>query len=95
MSTKAVVRTTLRVRMISPTSKIYEGEAVSVTASNKVGEFDILAGHANFFSLLDASTVVINTGSQKLSCPISGGLLKVKNNEVTLFINIGDVAASE
>lgn len=93
MSAASPVKSSLKVRMISPTSKIYEGDAVSVTAENKVGEFDILAGHANFFSLLSASTVVINTGSQTLSCPISGGLIKVKNNDVTLFINIGDVTA--
>lgn len=78
----------LSVRMLAPTSKPYEGRAVSVTTTNKVGQFDILVGHANFFSLLLPSDVVINTGAQKLTFAISGGLIKVKTNVVTLFVNI-------
>ncbi len=79
---------TLKVRVMSPTNKLYEGSAVSVSARNKVGPFDVLAGHANFFSLLTESQVVVNTGSQNLTFPISQGLLKVKNNEATLFVDI-------
>lgn len=79
---------TLKVRVLAPTNKLYEGSAVSISARNKVGPFDILAGHANFFSLLTESQVVVNTGTQNLTFPISQGLLKVKNNEATLFIDI-------
>jgi F0F1-type ATP synthase epsilon subunit len=78
----------LSVRVLAPTKSIYEGPAVSVTASNKVGQFDILVDHANFFSLLVESQVVVNTGSQNLTFPISEGLIKVKNNQVTLFVDI-------
>jgi F-type H+-transporting ATPase subunit epsilon len=78
------------IRVLGPTSKLYEGKAVSVTASNKVGQFDILAGHANFFSLLLAPEVVIDTGIEKMTIAISGGLMKVNNNVVTLFVNIND-----
>ena len=78
----------LAVRVLAPTKSIYEGPAVSITASNKVGQFDILVDHANFFSLLVESQVVVNTGSQNLTFPISEGLIKVKNNHVTLFVDI-------
>jgi len=79
---------TMTVRVLAPTNKLYDGAAVSITANNKVGPFDILAGHANFFSLLTESQVVVNTGTQNLTFPISQGLLKVKNNEATLFVDI-------
>lgn len=78
----------LAVRVLAPTKKIYEGHAISITASNKVGQFDVLVDHANFFSLLVESQVVVNTGSQNLTFPISEGLIKVKNNTVTLFVDI-------
>lgn len=84
----------LLVRVLAPTNMLYDGPAVSITASNKVGPFDVLAGHANFFSLLSASDVSINTGSQMLTFPVSEGLMKVKNNAVTLFVNLNDVAAA-
>lgn len=84
-----LANTHLTVRVLAPTHKLYEGPAVSVTASNKVGRFDVLAGHANFFSLLTAQPLAINTGVKMIDLPIDGGLMKVKSNTVTMFVNIG------
>ncbi len=78
----------LTVRVLAPNNRIYDGPAVSVSANNRVGPFDVLAGHANFFSLLSESQVVVDTGTQKLTIPINQGLIKVKNNVVTLFADI-------
>jgi len=84
----------LAVRVLAPSNKLYDGPAVSISAANKVGPFDILAGHANFFSMLSASVIVVNTGSQLLQFVVSEGLLKVKNNAVTLFVNPKEVAVN-
>lgn len=78
----------LRVRVLSPTQTLYDGPALAVSATNRVGPFDILADHANFFSLLSEGAIVINTGFQPLTFPIHHGIAKVKNNVVTLFIDI-------
>jgi F0F1-type ATP synthase epsilon subunit len=78
----------LKVKVISPTKTHYEGMALSVSAINKVGPFDILADHANFFSLLSKGNIVVNTGFQKLGFPITHGIVKAHNNSVTLFIDI-------
>lgn len=78
----------LRARVLSPTQTLYDGPALSVSAVNKVGPFDILADHANFFSLLTEGDISINTGYQTFSFPIHHGIVKVKSNEVTLFIDI-------
>jgi len=82
--------TTLHVKVISPSQMYYEGPAESVSANNKVGAFDILANHANFFSLLTAGDIAINTGVQTLKFPIQHGIVKVTNNVVTLFIYLPD-----
>jgi hypothetical protein len=58
-----------KVRILSPYQTYYQGEAVSVSAANRTGPFDILAGHINFFSLLTGGTVVLNTGFQRLEFP--------------------------
>lgn len=76
----------LRVKVIAPTETFYDGPAVSVSAINNVGPFDILANHANFFSLLTQGNVVVNTGIQNLSFPIYQGIIKVTDNQVTLFV---------
>lgn len=76
----------LHVKVLSPTQAFYEGPAVSVSAVNKVGPFDILADHANFFSLLITGNVVVNTGVHTLTFAISHGIIKVNSNNVSLFV---------
>jgi F-type H+-transporting ATPase subunit epsilon len=77
-----------KVKILSPYQTYYDGEAVSLSAANRTGPFDILAGHINFFSLLSPGTVAINTGFQRLEFPISRGVLRVSRNVVTLFADV-------
>lgn len=86
---------TLTIKVLSPTQTYYNGSAVSVSAINRVGPFDILAGHANFFSLLTECDVIINSGFQLFSFPIKKGILKVTNNTATLFVDIEPAYLSE
>jgi len=78
----------LHVRILSPTQTHYDGLAVAVTAENAVGPFDILANHANFFSLLVQSVVYITTETQRYELAITQGIIKVRQNQVTLFIDL-------
>jgi F0F1-type ATP synthase epsilon subunit len=78
----------LVVKLFSPFQTYFQGEAVSVSAYNSVGAFDILAGHSNFFSLLTAGDITINTGYQEVKVNVPNGVVRVSNNTVTLFVNI-------
>lgn len=80
----------LRVKVISPAQTYYDGPAMSVSAVNKVGPFDILADHANFFSLLSEGDIAINTGNQELRFPVTHGIIKASNNTILLFIYLPD-----
>lgn len=82
----------LHVKIISPAQTYYDGPAMSVSAVNKVGPFDILADHANFFSLLVEGDIVINTGTQTLRFPTTHGIVRAANNQITLFIYLPDEA---
>ncbi|MBW4061718.1 hypothetical protein HJC99_04075 [Candidatus Saccharibacteria bacterium] len=77
-----------RVKIFSPYQTYYEGEAVSLTATNATGPFDILPGHINFFSLLTDGLVVLNTGFQRLEFPIARGVLRVTQDKLTLFADV-------
>lgn len=78
----------LEVKVLSPTGTHFEGKARSVSALNKVGPFDILVDHANFFSLLSSGTIKIKTDDDTLEFPLSRGIAKCTNNHVTLFLDI-------
>lgn len=72
----------------APFHLYYEGPAESVTAINRVGKFDILPGHADFFSMLDPGEVVIGTSADQVVFTIHNGILTVRDNEVMLFVNM-------
>jgi F0F1-type ATP synthase epsilon subunit len=59
----------LNVMARAPFHKYYEGPAKSVSAANGVGKFDILPGHANFFSVMVPGDVVIETDKDVINFP--------------------------
>lgn len=75
----------LYVKVFSPLHVYYEGQAVSLSATNKTGPFDILPGHANFFSLLLPGKLAVDTGQQKHEFDIKQSIMKVSGNSVVVF----------
>lgn len=72
----------------APFNVYYEGSASALTATNEVGEFDILPGHADFFSILIPSEVIIETDGEPVSFTITNGIITVRDDEVMLFVNM-------
>lgn len=77
-----------KVKIFSPYQTYYEGDAISLSAENRTGPFDVLEGHINFFSLLTGGTVVLNTGFQRLEFQIARGIIRVSRDQVTLFADV-------
>ncbi len=75
----------------APFHVYYEGPAEVVSGANSVGKFDILPGHADFFSVMGPCEVAIETGDPKkepISFKISGCIVGVRDDEVMLFVNM-------
>lgn len=72
----------------APFTVYYEGPADAVSALNAIGPFDILPGHADFFSMLKPCDVVIETDGDPVSFTIHNGIVTVRDNAVMLFVNI-------
>ncbi len=74
----------------SPFHIFYEGPAQIVSATNLVGDFDILPGHADFFSVLSPCDVFINLDVDKdpVIFKITHGIVTVRDDEVMLFVNM-------
>lgn len=80
---------TMDIKVASPFNTYFDDKAFSITAENDTGVFDILPKHHNFLTLLKPCSLVIRTtkgDEQKVD--ISGGLMHVKENKVTVFLDI-------
>ncbi len=73
----------------APFELYYDGPASAVSALNRVGPFDILPGHADFFSMLRPSAITIDIpGAEPVTIDAHNGIVTVRDNEVLLFVNI-------
>ena len=77
----------LKVRIFSPNQTYFEGDALSLSARNATGPFDVLPGHVNFFCLIDQCQISLDAGYQKFDFPANRGVLKVTNDMVTVFLD--------
>lgn len=66
----------------------YEGPARLVTAGNRIGQFDILPGHADFFSVMTPGEIIIETDDEPVNFDITNGIIAVRDDEVMLFVNM-------
>ncbi|MHB1865402.1 MAG: hypothetical protein ACYCPS_04580 [Candidatus Saccharimonadales bacterium] len=80
---------TMAIKVASPFTRYYDGHAFSLSAVNATGPFDILPKHHNFMSLLKPCTLTIRTTNGDVKkIVINGGLLHVKSDRVTVFLDI-------
>lgn len=82
---------TMRIKVYSPFKTYFEDDGYSISGVNATGPFDILAHHHNFMTLLSPCELSIQTvgpSSSVQKIRISGGLMHVKADKVTVFLDI-------
>lgn len=80
--------TQLQVKMYSQSRVYFEGVADSVSASSRLGPFDVLSGHANFFTLLVPGEVTIKNADHVKIIEISQGIVQVSDDYVKVFVDV-------
>jgi len=87
----ASARPIVRVKVYSPFKVYYDADSFSISAINATGPFDILPHHHNFMSLLGACELIVrpvNGPPPEQHIKISGGLMHVKADKITVFLDI-------
>lgn len=77
----------MKVYILTPTSQLFEGEAVAVKVPGTQGQFEILEKHAPIVSSLSKGTVqVTDVKGEKHQFPITKGFIEVLQNEVSVLV---------
>jgi len=78
--------TTIRCDIVSAEAEIFHGEATMVVATGEMGELGIAPRHAPLITRLKPGKVVVTTpDGQQLDFAISGGILEVQPQVVTVL----------
>lgn len=79
----------IQVKIFAPFKIYFSGSALSFSANNDTGPFDILGRHKNFMSLLRPGMIRVRQPSKPdFSMKIARGVMHVKANKVTVFLDI-------
>ena len=77
---------TLKVELVSPTERVWSGEATSVSARTVEGDIGVLTDHAPLFGVLvDGQVSIKGTDGTINEFGVSGGFLSVANNRVSIL----------
>jgi len=76
----------MRIEIVTPDKRIFEGDIKSVRVPGKKGSFQVLKDHAPIVSTLDAGFVILvdHVGKETIF-EISGGVIEVKANKIILL----------
>ena len=79
----------MHVKVYAPFKTYFEDTANSVSAANDTGPFDILPKHKNFMSLLKPGPIIVRqNGLPDFTMKIDRGIMHVKTDRVTVFLDI-------
>ncbi|HEX8763066.1 MAG TPA: hypothetical protein VF733_04900 [Candidatus Saccharimonadales bacterium] len=79
---------TMHIKVYSPFKVYFDEVGESISAVNATGPFDILPRHHNFMTLLSPCELIIRSQRRDEKIRISGGLMHVKADRVTVFLDI-------
>lgn len=82
---------TIHVKVYSPYKVYYDEESYSISGENATGPFDVLPQHHNFITLLEPCILrirAIQGQADERQIRISGGLMHVKSDRVTVFLDV-------
>lgn len=76
----------MKIEIITPDKKVYEGDIKSVRVPGKKGSFQVLKDHAPIISTLEEGKVIMveQEGEEKIF-EISSGVIEVKANKIILL----------
>ena len=76
----------MKLRIITPSELLFEGEVESVTLPGTAGSFSVLNNHAPIISSLDKGTVVCKDANGVSKYPLTSGFVEVKDNVLTVCL---------
>ena len=76
----------MKLEIITPDKKVYEGEVKSAVFPGSEGSFGVLDNHAPMIATLKAGKVeVTETNNQKQEFAVKGGVVEVLRNKVVVL----------
>jgi F-type H+-transporting ATPase subunit epsilon len=82
------------VDIVSPSGRVFSGEATRFKAPGVEGSFEVLKNHAPMLAAIEIGTIVVTgTDGKPFTIATSGGFVEVQNNVVTVIAETAEMAS--
>ncbi len=76
----------MKIEIITPDRRVFDGEVKSVRVPGKKGSFQVLKDHAPIISTLESGPVImVSPEGKETVLLITGGVIEVKANKIILL----------
>jgi F-type H+-transporting ATPase subunit epsilon len=76
----------MRIEIVTPDKRVFEGDIKSVRVPGRKGSFQVLKDHAPIVSTLENGPVIlVDPEGKETIFEISGGVIEVKANKIILL----------
>jgi len=76
----------MKIEIITPDKRIFEGDIKSIRVPGRKGSFQVLKDHAPIISTLDNGPVImVEQDGKETRYEINGGVIEVKMNKIILL----------
>lgn len=83
----------MKLKIATPEKLILEEEVDQITLPTKMGEITILANHISLIAELEFGELLALKGEEDIPFAIWGGMVEVKNNQVTVLADVAEFAS--
>lgn len=82
------------VDIVSPSGRVFNGEATRIKAPGVEGSFEVLKNHAPMIAAIEVGTIVVTgTDGNPITIATSGGFVEVQNNTVSVVAETAELAS--
>jgi F-type H+-transporting ATPase subunit epsilon len=82
----------IKFKIVTPEKTVFEDEIDQVTLPTQEGEITVLPNHIPLISVLQAGELIAKKGSEEIAMAVSGGMVEVRRNEITILADTAERA---
>jgi F-type H+-transporting ATPase subunit epsilon len=76
----------MKVEILTPEKKVFEGEVEMMTVPTRSGVITILSNHASLVTAVNAGNIILQTKEGKKNFENERGVLQTMNNKTSLLL---------
>jgi F-type H+-transporting ATPase subunit epsilon len=81
-----------KAKILTPDGPVFDGQVIGIQVPGEDGRFEVLANHAPLISSLSVGAIRIRTGKESKIFAVSGGVIEVLKNNVTVLASAAESA---